>query len=124
MFEQDWVLRQIQMLVQFVAKTVFHRDAIQYEIADETNMTDTDTLYIRLRKLIAERRICEAEDLLYDHLDANDPDYLKLALDFYQTINQLTDEELEANNFSRQEINDGLNEILHRLNQISLPTQS
>lgn len=121
MFQQDWVLRQIEMLVQFMARTVFHKDFIQYEIEDETNLTDTDTLYVKLRKLISEHRICEAEDLLYENLDEKNPAYLKLALDFYQTINHLTDEELEASNFSRQEINDGLNEILSRLHQVVIP---
>lgn len=124
MFQQDWVLRQIDILVRMVAKMVFHKDTIRYDIADESNLTNTDTLYIKLRKLIAKRRICEAEDLLYDNLEENNPEYLKLALDFYQTINHLTDEELEANNFSRQEVSDGLNGILRRLNQLPILQQN
>ena len=35
-------------------------------------------------------------------------------MDFYQKINRLSDEELEQNNFPRQEILDGVNAIIEK----------
>lgn len=115
-FQQDWVMRQVEMLVQFVARTVFHKDSISYDIIDETNLSQADLLYKKLRELIAEHKICEAENLLFENLDADDNKSLALALDFYQIINRMADDELEAHNFSRQEINDGVHEIMHKFN--------
>lgn len=114
MFQQDWVMRQVEMLVQFVARTVFHKDAIDYGITDEANLSQRDLLYKKLKKLIAERKICEAENLLFENLDADDLGYLELALDFYQTINQLSNDELEAHNYTRGEINDGIHEVMRK----------
>lgn len=114
MFQQDWVMRQIDMLVRFVSKTILKKDSVQYEIHDEASLSDTDLLYLKLKDLVARRRLCEAEDLLFDNFKKEDPEYLALALDFYQSLNRLTGEELEAHDFSRQEVEDGVREIMHR----------
>lgn len=120
-FQQDWVLRQIEMLVRFIAKTVLKKDTPVYEIGERENFTDGDTLHRRLVELIAEGKLCEAEDLLYDRMDSSDSGYLSLALDFYDRLNRLSDEELEAGNFSREEINDGVHEIMCRFDIPGLP---
>lgn len=112
-FENDWIMRQINTLVQFAARVVFKKDAVSYEIEDEDRLTDTDRLYLRLRELLKEGKICEAEDLLFDNY-ADSKEYLTLALDFYQTISKMTDDELEQHNFSRQEIYNGLKEVVSR----------
>lgn len=115
-FKQDWLMRQIEMLVEFVAAIVFHKQTITYEIKDESNLSEADLRYKNLKALTAEGKICEAENMLFDKLDTNDTEYLKLALDFYQNINKMSDEELEAHNFSREEINEGANEIMKKFN--------
>ena len=112
-FENDWIMRQINTLVQFAARVVFKKDAVSYEIEDEDRLTDTDRLYLRLRELLKEGKICEAEDLLFDSRTDTDA-YLALALDFYQRLSKLSDEELEQRNFSRQEIYDGIKETVMR----------
>ena len=114
LFERDWFMRQIEMFVQFVARLIFDRDTIQYEIQDPAHLTQTDLLYERLTALVAEGKVCEAEDLLFAHLNDHDMAHLALAVDFYQTLNRLNDNVLEACNFSREEIYDGLKEILDR----------
>src|SRR5512138_1963104 len=113
-YEQDWVMRQIEMLAQFIARTVFHKDYIEYEIVDETNLSPSDLLYKKLASLIRGGKICEAEDLLFENLDTKNLEYLRLAVDFYQTVNDLSEAELEAYNFSRQEVREGLEEIMEK----------
>jgi hypothetical protein len=112
-YENDWVMRQINMLVQFAARVIFHKDTVEYDIKDETNLTGTDDLYLQIQKLLREGKICEAEDLLFENRSDTEA-YLTLALDFYQKLSKMSDEELEQHNFSRQEIYDGLKEILFR----------
>jgi hypothetical protein len=112
-YENDWVMRQINMLVQFAARVIFHKDTVEYDIEDESNLTDTDDLYLKIQKLLQEGKICKAEDLLFENRSDTEA-YLTLALDFYQKLSKMSDEELEQHNFSRQEIYDGLKEVLFR----------
>jgi hypothetical protein len=112
-FENDWIMRQINLLVQFVAHTVFRKDTVAYNIEDEDHLTDTDKLYRKLQELLKEDKICEAEDLLFDNYADTDA-YLALALDFYLTVAKRSDEELERCNFSRQEVYDGIKESVMR----------
>ena len=116
--EQDWFMRQIHQMAQLIAHVVFQKDIPNYEIVDEANQSQTDLLHSKIKSLVAYMKICEAEDLLFGALDTSDKDYLLLAVDFYQTLNMLSDEELEQANFSREEIRIGLQEILRRF---SLP---
>ena len=112
-FENDWIMRQINMLIQFAARVIFHKDSVEYEVPNQANLTGTDDLYLKIQKLLQEGKICEAEDLLFENR-TNTQEYLTLALDFYQKLSKMSDEELEEHNFSRQEIYDGLKEILFR----------
>jgi hypothetical protein len=45
-------------------------------------------------------------------MDKNDKRYLELALDFYKRLNDLDDDALEAGGFTREEINEGLGDVL------------
>jgi hypothetical protein len=112
MYEQDWFMRQVQMMVQLVARIVWKKDTVAYEIGDSANLTQTDYLYKDLRALIDKREICAAENLLFENIDEQNQDFLLLATDFYQRLNELDDDELEAANFSRDEIKTGLSDIM------------
>lgn len=79
-----------------------------------------DMLYYQLIKLIDKGRINEAEDEMYELLnpELNDDYYTMLCL--YDYMNGLEDYFLRENNFSREEILDGIREItyLHDTNGI------
>ena len=111
-YEKDWFMRQITMAIAVIARLVFYRDTIEYEIEDMQNMSTTDLLYKQLLEFLGQGKICEAEDCLYENYCADNPSHLKLALDFYQRLNLLSDDELEKHNFSREEIEEGLQGIL------------
>jgi glutamate mutase epsilon subunit len=84
---------------------------VTYEIRDMDHLNKTDELYLHMQKLLSENNLNEAENLLFDMLDAGDYDYLVIALDFYTKINQLDNVELKKADFSREEIESGLNEL-------------
>ncbi|MGN1457966.1 MAG: DUF6483 family protein [Acutalibacteraceae bacterium] len=111
-FQDDWMLRQIEMIAHFVAKVVFQKDTVEYEVTDE--LSNTDLLHNKLDKLIKEGKICEAEDMLFDNIEYNDR-YVELATDFYRRINAFNDKELENLNFSRDEVYEGFIDILEKL---------
>jgi len=113
-YKQDWILRQIQMIGEMISMAVFHKSIIAYENENVVSPTQTDQLYSRLDMLVAQKKLNEAEDALYDELDTDNPKYLELALDFYMKLNRLSDEELTECNFPREEIMDGINTVIER----------
>ena len=89
MYKKDWLLNQIDDLIDFLVK-------------------------VFLNKLICDKKINEAENLLFDKIDVQNPKHLAIAINFFDKLNKLTDETLDSSNYSREEINQGLNDILDK----------
>ncbi len=113
-FQDDWILRQIDIVSRFVARLVFGKDEVSYEPSDSEVLSETDWIFYQLERLIQEKCLGEAEDLLFDNLQFSDR-YTELALDFYTRLNRLSDRELEEGGFSREEVYDGFVDIMTRL---------
>lgn len=116
MLEQDYIMRLIHELVRTVMKLVFGLDE---EGGEEERLLDTlsadngDKLKA-LIDLADEGKINEAENGLYDLLDEGGPDVLKIALLFYDHMNSYGGEFLEKADYSREEIRDGICDVLKR----------
>ncbi len=119
-FQDDWMMRQIEMMTQFVANVVFGKkeSEITYEVigenGDSTKLSPLDELHLTLCRMIREGNICDAEDMLYDNMEYSN-EYIKLSSDFYMRLNKLSDKELEAGNFSRDEIYEDYIDMMSRL---------
>jgi len=113
-YEKDWFMREIKFAVRAAALLIFHREDVTYQVEDETRLTATDLIHRALLTMLAEGRICDAEDTLFESFLPGDRSHLSLALDFYQRLNELSDDYLEAHNFSRAEIHDGLRALMER----------
>ncbi len=110
-YEQDWLMKQIQILVRFIAKTVFKKDTDEFSEIIEKSASGADILYKELLVFLKNGEICKAENHLYDSIDVKSKHHLAVALDFYSRLNLLSDEELERADFSREEIKEGLKSI-------------
>lgn len=114
MFQNDYFMRQIEMLGRFLAKLIFNKETTVYEVIidEEGNITPAGLLYLELNTMIKEGRINEAENLLFKWIEATyDNEYLEIAIDFYSQVNNLTDEFLEEHDFSREEAMEGLTKV-------------
>jgi len=111
MYQEDWLMRQIGSIIKIVSKFVFKKDTINYEIINEVVNTETDLLYKQLIELLNSLQINEAENLLFKSVKNNDLNYLKIAIDFYNRLNQLSKDQLKEGNFSREEIKSGIEDI-------------
>ena len=114
MFHEGWLMQQIKGIAISLARIFFNSDIIIYEIQNHEQLTQTDMLYLRLQELLLEKRINEAEDLFFNSLDPQNADYMRLAIDFYSKLNNMSDDELEDCDFSREEIEDGLQDVMAR----------
>ena len=103
MYQQDTILRQIEMLTQALARIFFRKEKVVYEFPEqETGYSDDDIWYARILRLLASSEINAASVRL------------RAALDFYSRLNLLSDEALAHANFSREEIAQGLDDIAAR----------
>ncbi len=116
MFEQDYIMRLIHELVRTVMKLVFGLDE-EGEEEDrllDTMSADNGEKLNALINLADEGKINEAENRLYDLLEEGDPEGLKIALLFYNHMNSYEGEFLEKADYSREEIRDGICNVLKR----------
>jgi len=104
-------MRQIEFITTAVAELFFSKHSSRYEIHSEIRQIESDLLYVLLCKLLDDKNINGAEDLLFDMLDADNIEHLSIATEFYDRVNRMTDVELQYADFSRKEIEYGLREV-------------
>lgn len=116
MFEQDYIMRMIHEMVRTVLKLLFNID----EEKEDTGMMidevsdDYKGLNDELFRLADAGKINEAENMLYDRINVKDVETLKLALLFYNHINEYTSDFLEKADYSREEIKEGICSVLNQ----------
>lgn len=85
-----------------------------------SDLDDFDIVYspneefilIDIKRLVLESKINEAEDVLFASLEkSRSINMLFIAGEFYTMLMDLSDEELNKNNFSRSEIKDGMSDV-------------
>lgn len=114
MFENDYILKQIEMSTKFLAKLIFSKESPEYKLQyDEiANAKPIDLLCLTLRRMIDEGEINEAENLLYENIEREArAEYLEIAIDFYDRLSKLSADRLDECDFSRAEIFEGLENV-------------
>ena len=70
-YQDDYVMRTISDLVRAIARLALGKNEINYALPDtEDKYSDTDRIYRKLRDLVDAGEINEAENQLYEKLDA------------------------------------------------------
>ena len=112
--QKDWMIKQIEELIEFSSRIFWRRGFLSYAV-NKDNQTANDLLFIQINKLVDGNNICGAEDVLFSaYGGTNNPDfdYLSVVLSFYSRLNGMTDDKLLNMDFSREEVYDGLNDML------------
>lgn len=115
MLQDDYILRQIREMVRAVMKMLFQVNASELtpEVIEDT---DARQILTNLNDLVDNGRIDDAENQLYEMTCEGDRQNLEIGLLFYYHLNSKDDEFLEANNFSREEIMTGIQDLADRYN--------
>lgn len=114
MYEEDYIMRSITNLIRFLSKFFYGKDIAVYELSENEEYTQSDSLHKNLLALLSVGKINEAENQLFEKINFKDNRTIMVAIDFYQRLNNLDNEFLQANNFSREEIEEGLRNIAKR----------
>lgn len=122
MFEQDYIMRLIRELVRAVCKLIFHIDTETpgLELFDAEREQEQREALEGIIRLADQGRINQAENLLFEWPGDGNQETLKMALVFYAHLNEKTDAFLAEHDFSREEIRDGLHEVMSRYGLESL----
>ena len=112
-------MRVIRDMVRFISTMAFGRTDLMVDIdaankAESGSVPPSTLVYADMLKLLEQGDINGAEDMLYEKLDTSDSGYLEAGLAFYHKLTDISDDELEAQNYSREEIMDGLRELSDR----------
>ncbi len=114
--DKDFILRMINDLVKSIAFIILGKNDIDYELPSDNNYSNTDLLYMKLINMSNEGKINEAEDILFDKINTSNINELEMAFSFYLHLNNFSDNYLEKNNYSRDEISEGIKSICDRYN--------
>ncbi len=110
LIEQDYIMRMISQLIETLIKYIFKgKDRELEENLNESN--EQSEIYDKLKYLVDSYNINQAENLLFENIDVNNIENFKLALLFYQYVNEKDNEFLEKSNYSREEIQQGIQDI-------------
>lgn len=107
MFENDYILRLIHEMIRALIKLALNIDMDKQDELILPDVFENDE-FRRIMELVDEGKINTAENMLYDYLDVQQPDTFKMALVFYDHLNEMDDTALAAADFSRDEVKDGL----------------
>lgn len=113
-YNNDYILRQIELLGKGVRVMLGKQEAGDEEemIAEDGRLSGEIFLLHRLRALLYEGRVNEAENLLFENLERQmNPAYFATAVTFYSEVQRLSDGELAEAGFSRAEIAEGLADV-------------
>lgn len=109
--DKDYILRMINDLVKSIAFIVLGKNDVEYELPENDEYSKVDYLYVRLLEMVNQGNINEAENLLFDEINTSDMKQFEMALSFYLYLNDFGDDYLEKNDYSRDEIGEGIKSI-------------
>ncbi len=102
-YHQDWFMRQLQQMIEAMFRILLGREPGTIQTRNEN--------WDAMQEILEREGICTAENTLLEGLDRDRNGWLEAGLLFYERINRLSDDELAAQNFSRQEIQEGLENL-------------
>ncbi len=116
MIKQDYILRQIELFGKGIARLLGLDDSSVHPldgiVREDGGVSAEQYLGFTLSAMVMEGRICEAEDLLYETVEAHPrPEYLGVAVAFYEMLANMSETDLQKGNFSYAEILDGMEGI-------------
>ena len=66
--KEDFIIRQIQSAARALAKLFFNSETVSYTIKDESNYTQSDLIYLKIKELMEQHKYLEAQTLSLIHI--------------------------------------------------------
>lgn len=107
-YEQDYILRQIEILMQGIRRVFFGKREKGAAAFAVSGALPGALWYARVLERLEAGDINGAENLLFALMDPAEPQGLLAALDFYNRLRRIPEERLLESGFSLAEVEQGL----------------
>ncbi len=107
-YEQDYILRQIEILMQGIRRVFFGKREKGAAAFAVSGALPGALWYTRVLERLEAGDINGAENLLFALMDPGEPQGLLAALDFYNRLRRIPEERLLESGFSLAEVEQGL----------------
>ena len=109
-YHQDWLMRQIEIMIAAIERLCLRRSTSR-----SGPTSDIDSHKKHLTMLIEKGSYCDAENYANSISECSNTLWLELIVCYYSLMNKFPDSVLKRNNYSRDEMVEGLKEICKEL---------
>lgn len=112
--EKDYIMRMIKEIARVLFSLMLGKPYQQVELPKENKYSVSGRDMDDFRTMVDQGKINEAENILLESLDYENPGELETAILFYEYVSEKGEEFLERNNYSLEEALDGLRQLAKR----------
>ncbi len=112
--EKDYIMRMIKETARILFSLVLGKTHVQVELPEENKFDVSREKLDEYIAMIDAGKINEAENLLLENIDYANREETAAAILFYQYIGEKGDAFLRENNYSLEEVYDGLKTLAER----------
>lgn len=112
--EKDYIMRMIKEMVRMLISLVLGKSNVQVELPPESKYGISGDRLSKWKEMIDEGYINDAENILLDSMDYTNRKMIAELVFFYEYTSEKDDAFLEQNNYSREEILEGLKQLASR----------
>ena len=112
--EKDYIMRTIKQLARALFLLIFGKQLPYIELLDKNEYEVSGKQLKNLLALIDNGEINDAENMMLSNLDYTNKDEISAATLFYLYLGEKEDKFLLQNNYSKEEVLDGLKQLVQR----------
>ncbi|MBD5522827.1 MAG: hypothetical protein HDR04_00095 [Lachnospiraceae bacterium] len=112
--EKDYIMRIIKEMVRVLFSLMLGKKYVSVEQEAKNGYEVSGKKLNELLTMIDNGEINEAENLMLEDIDYSNRNELAAAALFYQYLSEKNDEFLQKNNYSKEEVLDGINQIMQK----------
>lgn len=109
--ERDYIMRMIKEAARVLFSLIFGKKYTQAELPKENKFSVSGSSLDELKGLADQGKINEAENILLEKLDPENPEELAAAVLFYEYVSEKGREFLEDHDYSLEEAAEGIKKI-------------
>ena len=109
--ESDYIMRMIKEAARVLFSLIFGKKYTQVELPKENKFSVSGSSLDDLTELVDQGKINEAENILLENLDYENPEELAAAVLFYEYVSEKGQEFLQAHDYSLEEAAEGMKQI-------------
>ena len=110
--EKDYIMRMIKEMVRVLFSLVFGKKYVSVELEKENKYEVSGKKLKSFLDMIDLGQINEAENILLDNIDYTNKEEVMAAALFYQYLSEKDNEFLENNNYTKEEVLSGFEQLL------------